>query len=280
MTGPAGPSGPTWRGEAPEAARLSAGGWARVALRGPALALVLLLGVLVKLPLRLIERPLCGQRRPVTPWITQGVSRLALAILGIRLELHGPRLRGAGALVANHASWLDIFALNARRNVYFVSKAEVAGWPGIGFLARLAGTVFITRDPRAAAEQKQLFEERLLQGHRLLFFPEGTSTDGQRVLPFKPTLFAAFFADPLRHRLALQAVTVIWHAPPGEDPRFYCWWGDMGFGPHLLRVLGASRGGRVELIYHPPVRVDDHPNRKTLAAHLEAQVRCAHPAGR
>ncbi|WP_417742403.1 lysophospholipid acyltransferase family protein [Salipiger sp.] len=280
MTGANGPAGPTWRGDAPEAARLSAGGWARVALRGPALALVLLLGVLVKLTLRLIERPLCGQRRPVTPWITQAVSRLALAILGIRLEVHGPRLRGAGALVANHASWLDIFALNARRNVYFVSKAEVAGWPGIGFLARLAGTVFITRDPRAAAEQKQLFEERLLHGHRLLFFPEGTSTDGQRVLPFKPTLFAAFFADPLRHRLALQAVTVIWHAPPGDDPRFYCWWGDMGFGPHLLRVLGASRKGRVELIYHPPVRVDDHPNRKTLAAHVEAQVRRAHPAGR
>ena len=272
-------SGPTWRGDAPEEARLSAGGWARVALRGPALVLLIVLGVLVKLPLRLIERPLCGQRRPVTPWITQGVSRLALVILGIGLDARGPRLQGAGALVANHASWLDIFALNARRNVYFVSKAEVSGWPGIGFLARLAGTVFITRDPRAAVEQKRVFEERLLHGHRLLFFPEGTSTDGQRVLPFKPTLFAAFFGDPLRHQMALQAVTVIWHAPAGADPRFYGWWGDMGFGPHLLKVLGARRQGRVALVYHPPVRVDDHPNRKTLAAHLEAQVRSAHPMG-
>lgn len=272
-------SGPTWRGDAPEEARLSAGGWARVALRGPALALLIVLGVLVKLPLRLIERPLCGQRRPVTPWITQGVSRLALVILGIGLDTRGPRLQGAGALVANHASWLDIFALNARRNVYFVSKAEVSGWPGIGFLARLAGTVFITRDPRAAVEQKRVFEERLLHGHRLLFFPEGTSTDGQRVLPFKPTLFAAFFGAPLRHQMALQAVTVIWHAPAGADPRFYGWWGDMGFGPHLLKVLGARRQGRVALVYHPPVRVDDHPNRKTLAAHLEAQVRSAHPMG-
>ena len=279
MTGPSGPAGPTWRGDAPEEARLSAGGWARVALRGPALALVVVLGVLVKLPLRLIERPLCGQRRPVTPWITQAVARLGMAILGIGLEARGPQLQGAGALVANHASWLDIFALNARRNVYFVSKAEVSGWPVIGFLARLAGTVFITRDPRAAAEQKRVFEARLLRGHRLLFFPEGTSTDGQRVLPFKPTLFAAFFNDPLRHEMALQAVTVIWRAPAGEDPRFYGWWGDMSLGPHLLKVLGARRQGRVELIFHPPLRVDDHPNRKTLAAHLEAQVRSAHPAG-
>ncbi|MBY6005623.1 1-acyl-sn-glycerol-3-phosphate acyltransferase [Salipiger bermudensis] len=272
-------SGPTWRGDAPEPVRLSAADWGRVALRGPALALVILLGVLLTLPLRLIERPLCGQRRPLTPLLTQAVSRLALVILGIGLVTRGPRLSGPGALVANHASWLDIFALNARRTVYFVSKAEVSGWPGIGTLARLTGTVFITRDPRAAAEQKRVFEERLLHGHRLLFFPEGTSTDGQRILPFKPTLFAAFFSDHLRHEMALQAVTVIWHAPAGEDPRFYGWWGDMGFGPHLLKVLASRRRGRVELIYHPPVRVDDHPNRKTLAAHLEDEVRSVHPAG-
>lgn len=272
-------SGPTWRGAEPPETRIGAMGWLRVVVRGGLLAAVLLIGLLAKLVLRLVERPLCGQRRPVTPWITQWVSRVALVILRLSLETRGPTMPGPGAMVANHSSWLDIFVLNARRNVYFVSKAEVASWPFIGWLARATGTVFISRDPRAAGDQKQLFEERLLHGHRLLFFPEGTSTDGQRILPFKPTLFAAFFSDGLRHEARIQAVTVVYHAPGGEDPRFYGWWGDMDFGPHLLKLLAAPRGGRVEVVYHPPVRVDDHPNRKTLAAHLEAQVRSAHPAG-
>ncbi|MBN9889112.1 lysophospholipid acyltransferase family protein [Salipiger abyssi] len=272
-------SGPTWRGDAPPEIRLRGADWLRVAWRGLLLGGLVLLGLALKLLLRLIERPLCGQSRPVTPWISQGVCRAAFVILGIPVSVSGPRMIGPGALVANHSSWLDIFALNARRNVYFVSKAEVANWPLIGWLARATGTVFITRDPRQAAEQKRAFEERLLHGHRLLFFPEGTSTDGQRVLPFKSTLFAAFFSDHLKHELQVQAVTVIYHAPEGEDPRFYGWWGDMEFGPHLLRLLGARHRGRVELIYHPPVRVDAHPNRKTLAAHLEAQVRAAHPSG-
>ena len=124
--------------------------------------------------------------------------------------------------------------------------------------------------------QVALFEDRLQHGHRLLFFPEGTSTDGIRVLPFKPTLFAPFFSDRLVHDMHIQPVTVIYHPPEGADPRFYGWWGDMGFGEHLLKVLAQKRQGKVELVYHPPVRVDDFPNRKSLASHLETQVRSAH----
>ena len=119
-----------------------------------------------------------------------------------------------------------------------------------------------------------------MHGHRLLFFPEGTSTDGMRVLPFKTTLFAAFLTDDLRHALHLQAVSVVYHAPAGEDPRFYGWWGEMEFGPSLLQVLAQKPQGRVEVVYHQPLRVDDHPNRKTLAAHLETQVREAHDRAR
>ena len=181
-----------------------------------------------------------------------------------------------GAVAANHSSWLDIFALNARKNVYFVSKSEVASWPGIGWLARATGTVFIQRDPRQVKAQVSEFEERLNHGHRLLFFPEGTSTDGIRVLPFKPALFAAFFSDALAHQMHMQAVTVLYHAPEGRDARFYGWWGDMGFGEHLIKVLAERKQGKVELIYHPPVRVDAFANRKSLASYLEAEVRGAH----
>jgi 1-acyl-sn-glycerol-3-phosphate acyltransferase len=85
--------------------------------------------------------------------------------------------------VANHAGWLDIFTLNAVQRVYFVSKSEVAAWAGVGVLARVTGTVFIDRQARQAAEQARMLQDRLAAGHRLLFFPEGTSSDARRVHP-------------------------------------------------------------------------------------------------
>jgi lyso-ornithine lipid O-acyltransferase len=267
---------PTWRSEEPPpAARIGALGWVRAVLRGAALGLVTFGGLVVLLLVRFVEAPLHGLDRPWTPWITQGVCRAAFAILGIRHRVTGTQMRERGAVVANHSTWLDIFALNASKRVYFVSKAEVAGWPGIGWLARATGTVFITRDPRHAKAQQALFEARLTAGHKLLFFPEGTSTDGRRVLPFKSTLFGAFFAPGLRDALHVQPVTVIWTAPTGEDARFYGWWGDMGFGAHLLKVLAAAQQGAVEIVYHPPLRVAEAGDRKTLAAAAEAAVRAA-----
>ena len=182
-------------------------------------------------------------------------------------------MNGPGAIVANHSSWLDIFALNARKRIYFVSKAEVAKWPGIGWLAQATGTVFIRRDSREARTHVETFVDRLSAGHKLLFFPEGTSTDGRRVLPFKPTLFAAFFADGLRETLSIQPVSVVYFAASGVDPRQYGWWGEMDFGPHLLSTLGAVNQGSVKVIYHSPVKVSNYADRKTLARDLEAAVR-------
>ncbi|MFD1913754.1 lysophospholipid acyltransferase family protein [Halodurantibacterium flavum] len=248
-------------------------GWGLVMLRGLALGVVTYGCLALLLMLRLVERPLFGLNRPWTPFITQFVCRAAFVILGIRLRVTGRPMTGRGAIVANHASWLDIFTLNAPQRIYYVSKSEVAGWPGIGWLARATGTVFITRSGREAQTQRAQFEARLRAGHRLLFFPEGTSTDGRRVLPFKSTLFAAFFSDGLDDILEIQPVSVIYHAPDGADPRFYGWWGDMAFGPHLLRVLAQPRQGAAEVIFHPPVRVSDFADRKALAARCEAAVR-------
>lgn len=268
---------PTWDSDEPiHADPISAAGWLRVLLRGTALVIVVFGGLSLLLLMRLLERPLFGVDRPVTPYITQAVCRTAIAILGIALLVRGPRLKVRGAVVANHGSWLDIFALNARKNVYFVSKSEVAAWPGIGWLARATGTVFIRRDPRDVRTQVALFQNRLAHGHRLLFFPEGTSTDTLRILPFKPTLFAPFFAESLVHDMHIQPVTVIYHPPDGADPRFYGWWGGMGFAEHLIKVLAQHPQGKIELVYHAPVRVDDFPNRKTLARQLEDRVRAGH----
>jgi 1-acyl-sn-glycerol-3-phosphate acyltransferase len=270
----------TWHSDAPPPrARIGAGGWLRAALRGAALGATVFGGLALLLLVRLVEAPVHGLHRPWTPWITQGVCRAAFAIMGIAHRMRGAQMRERGAVVANHASWLDIFALNAGKRVYFVSKAEVARWPGIGWLARATGTVFINRDPKEARAQQALFEERLKAGHKLLFFPEGTSTDGQRILPFKSTLFGAFFAPGLRDILHVQPVTVIYRAPAGEDPRFYAWWGDMDFGAHLLKVLAARRQGSVEVVYHQPLPVAGAGDRKALAAAAEAAVRAGFRPG-
>ncbi len=155
----------------------------------------------------------------------------------------------------------------------FVSKAEVANWAGIGWLARLTGTLFVERTARDAGRQKEMMERRIASGDRLMLFPEGTSTDGLRVLPFKPTLFAAAMSDAT---LSVQPITVAYHAPPGADRRFYGWWGDMDFGPHLLQVLASPRQGRVTVEWHQPLSMADFSDRKLLAKAAEDSVRSVH----
>ena len=270
----------TWNAASPPPPRaLGPADWARVLFRGAALSVVAFGGLAVLAVLRLFEGPIHGLDRPWTPYIAQAVCRAALRILGLRLAVRGEVMSGNGAVVANHTSWLDIYVLNARKRIYFVAKEEVAGWPGIGLLARATGTVFIRRDRREARRQQAMFEERLSVGHRLLFFPEGTSTDGLRILPFKTTLFQAFLSPALHDMLRLQPVTVNYHAPDGERADFYGWWGDQTFGAHLLRMLAAPRHGWVEAVYHPPLRVADYADRKILARAAEDAVRSAFVAG-
>ncbi len=245
-------------------------------VRGLLLVGFILIGLMLLLVVRIVEGPLFRPKRPVTPWITRFVCRWALIILGIRYTVRGRPMAHSGALVANHSSWLDIFALNASTSMYFVSKAEVASWPGIGWLARATGTLFIKRERQEARSQVKLFAERLSAGHRLVFFPEGTSTDGLLVLPFKPTLFASFL-DPSLDDPMLQAVTLVYHAPKGQDVRFYGWWGDMDLGPHLWSTLTATRQGMIEVVFHDPVKAVEYSNRKALAKTLEDQVRSVMP---
>ncbi len=266
-----------WRADTLTLPPVGALGWLRVVLRGGAMGLVIYSGLLLLLLLRLIERPLFGPARPWTPYITQAVCKLVFPILGLALITRGEPMLVKGAVVANHSSWLDIFALNAVQRGYFVAKSEVERWAAIGWLARATDTVFVARKGTEAKRQQAMFEERLRAGHRLMFFPEGTSTDAIRVLPFKSTLFAAFFTHGLDHILQIQPVSVIYHAPAGQDARFYGWWGEMDFAPHLLQVLAAPHQGQIEVIFHPEVAVDAFASRKELAAHCEAVIRASHP---
>ncbi|WP_224815007.1 1-acyl-sn-glycerol-3-phosphate acyltransferase [Hasllibacter sp. MH4015] len=263
-----------WEGvPTPEPRAIGPADWPRILFRVTPLAIVLLICFPLLLILRVPERLIWGLHRPITPFLTQFVCNVACRCLALRRTVTGTPMQRPGAYVANHVSWLDIFVLNAGKRLYFVAKSEVSGWGGIGWLARATGTVFIRRNRAEAAVQAKLFEDRLMAGHQLLFFPEGTSTDGMRVLPFKTTLFAAFFADRLRDTLAIQPVTLRYTAPPGAHPRHYGWWGDMDFGPSLMQILATPGRGRVEVIYHTPLPVAEAETRKTLAAAAEAAVR-------
>lgn len=264
----------TWRDGAPPPLPRPSGlaAWWRVIWRGVPAILVLLIGVLLILPLRGVERVFHGPQRPWTGPHVQIVCRLVLLCIGLRWDRKGMPMQGPGAVVANHSSWLDILTMNAAMPVFFVSKSEVKGWPGINILTAVTNTHFVVRDPKHAREQAEEFAARIRAGHRLLFFPEGTSTDGRRVLPFKPTLFQGFLDPGLPRGLAIQPMSVVYHAPPGADPRFYGWWGDMALADHLLVVLSAPRQGRVEVILAAPIPTLGE-NRKSLSRKAEEAVR-------
>ena len=202
-------------------------------------------------------------------------SRIMLRLMGARLTIRGEPIRGGGVIVSNHASWADILALRATRRLNFVSKAEVRAWPGVGWIAETCGTVFIERRRAATMTQRDLLRARLDRGETLCLFPEGTSSDGLRVLPFKSALLSFLYEDGVRETARVQAATVNWTAPPGQPPAFYGWWGNMPFEGHIWDVVCRAAGGAVEVVFSEPARVSDFPDRKAMAQTLEAQVRAA-----
>lgn len=200
-------------------------------------------------------------------------SLACLRLCGLRLVVRGEPVH-AGLLVANHSSWLDIIVLRAVRLIYFVSKAEVANWPAIGFITRVTGTIFIDRRRTEAKRQEALLRSRIAHDQLLCFFPEGTSTDGLRVLPFKSSLFSAFYDAGEGTDFPIQPVTIRYR-PPADSalpPSFYGWWGDMSFEVSIWRMVTLSRGGTAELVFHPPVTARGFTGRKELSEHCRAAV--------
>ncbi|MFK7943241.1 MAG: lysophospholipid acyltransferase family protein [Paracoccaceae bacterium] len=200
-------------------------------------------------------------------------SRICLRIAGLKLLIKGTPIH-TGALVANHSSWLDILALRASGLIYFVSKAEVANWPGIGFITRVTGTVFIERRRSQAKAQEAVLRERIAAEQLLCIFPEGTSTDGLRVLPFKSSLFSAFFFFFQGTGITIQPFTLRYAPKAGGalPDAFYGWWGTMGFESHIWDVVTRSFGGLVEVIFHDPVEASAFADRKSLADHCQRMV--------
>lgn len=208
--------------------------------------------------------------------------RLALWTLGIRLHVHGrPARERPLLLAANHASWIDISAYSAVMPLSFVAKREVGTWPLIGFFARLQHSVFIDRTRRgAAADQADSIGRRLAEGDAIVLFPEGTTSDGNQVLPFRSSLFGA--ARTALDEAGIEAVFVqpvaiaythMLGLPLGRSGRsIVSWVGDQDLVPHAKELLAASDFD-VSIVFGEPIRFDHSADRKKVSLDAEAAVR-------
>lgn len=195
-------------------------------------------------------------------------------ILGLRLRVIGELSAAQPVLfVANHSSWLDIVALGAVLPACFIAKGDVAGWPVIGAIARLGRTVFVSRSRDTVAREQRELEERLAAGDNLLLFPEGTTSDGNRVLPFASAFLTLAFCPA---KPGVQPVTIVYDQLDGlavrrGDRAELAWYGDMELAPHVLK-LARRDSFRATIVLGAPVPPGEHNNRKTLTAALEREI--------
>ncbi len=198
-------------------------------------------------------------------------------LLGLGIRVIGPRVSREAAggrpvvYVSNHSSWLDILVLGGRIDACFISKEDVAGWPLIGWIAKLGRTVYVRRQRSSTGRERDDMRERLAGGDNLILFPEGTSSDGSRVLPFRSAFLSiaelpvtADGKPPL-----VQPVSLVYdrlgYLPAGRASRpLFAWYGDMDIGSHFWR-LAQHRGLRATILLHPPIDPANYRSRKELS---------------
>ena len=239
----------------------------------PARACLRMLGYLaLTVPLLPVQAVAVMLRLPLARGLPVTYHRLVCRILGIRVRIRG-RLAEARPMlvVANHTSYLDIEVLGALLPASFIAKAEIAGWPFFGWLAKLQRSVFIERRSSKTREHKDEIEKRLLEGDVLILFPEGTSDDGNRLLPFRSALFSVAERRIEGRPLVVQPVSLAYTRldgmPMGRSFRpFFAWYGDMALASHLWRMLGMGVL-TAEVIFHDPLTIDGFAGRKAMAEH-------------
>lgn len=205
--------------------------------------------------------------------------RACCRMLGLRVKVAGERASQRPVLfIGNHSSYLDITVFGSLLPASFVAKAEIAGWPLFGTLAKLQRSVFVDRRMHSTQRQRDEIAERLEAGENLILFPEGTSNDGNAVLPFRSALLsvAERRIGPEQEPLTLQPVSIAYTGlngvPLGYGLRpLVAWYGDMELAGHLWQLLGLGRI-EVKVAFHPPVTIDAFGSRKALTEHCFRQV--------
>ena len=210
-----------------------------------------------------------GKAAYILPWIWQmGVC----AIFRIKIKIIGtPHNQSQTIYVSNHISYLDISVIGSILRASFVAKKDVASWPVFGFLSTLQQTAFISRDRADVKQAKNNLDQMLNDGKSLIIFPEGTSTDGKEVIPFKSSLFSIAMKENLKD-IYVQPFTLKMQSVDGkpvetqETRDLYSWHINMDtpLGEHLWRFAQSS-GAVISLNFHEPLKAHDFENRKTLA---------------
>jgi len=164
-------------------------------------------------------------------------------------------------MVGNHLGYLDILVLASITGATFVSKKEVRHWPGVGHVSKLYNTIYINRENRAdVVRVSQLIEENIKQGEGIILFPEGTSSDGQSVLPFHSSLFDF----PAKNNFPVHTFTIRYETGNKKLPASHVvgWWGDIDFLPHIKQMLATRRVKAYVDFHEVPQQAN---NRKQLA---------------
>ena len=198
--------------------------------------------------------------------------RLCACILGFSIRTHGrAETDGPSLYVCNHISYADIPILGALLPASFVAKSEVATWPFFGTLARLQRSVFIDRQGRRTTANRDEMVRRLEAGANLVLFAEGTSSNGNVVLPFKSALFSVAQIRPREQPLPVRPVSIAYTRldgmPIGRAMRpLFAWYGDAELVPHCWSAVGLGRI-TVDVVFHEPVTIEQFGSRKKLADH-------------
>ena len=213
-------------------------------------------------------------------FIASNYYRVLCSLLRIRVRVHGAPMRDRAVLyVSNHVSWADILVIGSVAPVAFIAKREVASWPLVGITAKIQRTVFVDRTRRhQAAEAVADIVKRLKDGVSVVLFAEGTSSDGNRVLPFRSALLGAVEeASAHAGNILIQPMSISYTGlngiPMGRQHRpLVAWYGDLDFLPHIKVFI---EHGAVDAVvsYGEAVPVDIAADRKAMSKRLENSVR-------
>ncbi len=207
-----------------------------------------------------------GMQRRIAEFWFRAVSFIA----GLHLRAYGQAHREGPVLyVANHISYLDIIVLGTLLDAVFVAKQEVAGWPLFGRLARMRQCIFVTRNARHVRGEVEMIRSQLVAGRNVILFPEGTTGDGGKLLPFKSSLLAAVDGLP---QVRVQPISIAYpdNVRGGADVSL-AWYGDMAMLPHLWSVLRRGNAP-ARLHFHPVLLAQEFADRKSLVSACQAFI--------
>lgn len=241
-----------------EATPIPFAGWLRIAGRAAALLGLLIIFV----PLHYAFRALAyGSPFPML------FLRYAARVCGARVQVIGTHLKRDVFYIANHVSWVDILALAGASGTAFVAKAELAEAPVVGWLASLNRTVFVKRENRlGVAEQINALKEALVDNWSVTVFPEGTTTDGQSLLPFKTSMMSVL--DPPPPGVLVQPVVLDY----GEVAEWIGWIGVESGLNNAKRVLARKGSFPLKVYFLEPFSPEHHRGRKAISTEARAQI--------